>query len=136
MVEQIKRQMAQQKDFRSLHEIFQDVMDRALEIGFTEEQKHRVMDLLELRKDQLRRETLQETTRALTKIQDVQDLRDYWDEVKGYLMRNRLYLGGEFGKLVAKRFDEAMSALEEREDRTRGAAQPFPESKGEDEGEG
>ena len=133
MVDQIKKQMAQQKDFRSLHEIFQDVMDRALEIGFTEEQKHRLMDLLELRKDQLRREKLEETTRALTKIQAIQDLRDYWDEVKGYLIRNRSYLGGEFGNLVAKRFDETMSALEERDDGTKGVAQPFPESKGEEE---
>ncbi|HYQ59567.1 MAG TPA: hypothetical protein VEP29_00845, partial [Desulfatiglandales bacterium] len=133
MVDQIKRQMAQQKDFRNLHEIFQDVMDRALEIGFTEEQKHRLMDLLELRKDQLRREKLEETTRALAKIRDVQELRDYWDGVKGYLIRNRFYLGGEFEKLVAKRFDGTMSALEERDDGTRGVAQPFPESQGEEE---
>jgi hypothetical protein len=133
MVEQIKRQMAQQKDFRSLHDIYHSVMDRALEIGFTEEQKHRLMDLLELRKDQLRREKLEETTRALTRIRDVEELRDYWDEVKGYLICNRPYLGGEFGSLVAKRFDETMSALEEREERTRGVAQAFPESKGEEE---
>jgi hypothetical protein len=132
MVDQIKRQMAQQKDFRSLHEIFQDVMDRALEIGFTEEQKHRLMDLLELRKDHLRREKLEEITRALTKIQDIQELRDYWEDVKGYLIRSRPYLGAEFGNLVAKRFDETMPALEKREERTRGAAQPFPEVKGEE----
>jgi len=125
--------MAQQKDFRNLHEIFQDVMDRALEIGFTEEQKHRLTDLLELRKDQVRREKLEETTRVLAKIQGVQDLRDYWDEVKGYLIRNRPYLGGEFANLVAKRFDETMSALEERDDGARGVAQPFPESKVEEE---
>jgi hypothetical protein len=133
MVDQVKKKMAQQKDFRSLYEIFQDVMDRALEIGFTEEQKHRLMDLLELRKDQLRREKLEETTRALTKIQDIQDLRDYWDEMKGYLIRNRPYLGGEFGNLVAERFDETMSAIEERDERTRGVAQPFPEAKEEEE---
>ncbi|MCU0595210.1 MAG: hypothetical protein MUC98_07090, partial [Desulfobacterota bacterium] len=133
LVDQIKKQMAQQKDFRSLHEIFQDVMDRALEIGFTEEQKHRLMDLLELRKDQLRRDKLEETTRALTKVQDEQDLRDYWDEVKGYLIRNRAYLGGEFGNLVAKRFDETMAAFEKREEPTRGMAQTFMESTGEEE---
>ena len=129
MVDQVKRQMEQQKDFRNLQEIFQDVMDRALEIGLTEEQKHRLIDLLELRKDQVRREKLEETTRALTKIQDVQELRDYWDAVKGYLIRNRPYLGGEFGNLVAKRFDEIMVALEKRDDLTRGVVQPFPESR-------
>jgi hypothetical protein len=128
MVDQVKRQMAQQKDFRNLHEIFQDVMERALEIGFTDDQKHRLMDLLELRKDQVRREKLEETTRALTKIQDIQELRDYWDEVKGYLIRNRPYLGAEFGNLIAKRFDETMVTLEERDERTRGTVQPFSES--------
>jgi hypothetical protein len=134
MVDQVKRQMGQQKDFRSLHEIFQDVMDRALEIGLTETQKHRLIDLLELRKDQVRREMLEETTRSLTRIRDVQELRDYWDSVKRYLLRNRPYVGGEFGALIAKRFDETMVTLEERDDGTRGVAQPFPESKGEDEG--
>jgi hypothetical protein len=133
MVDQVKRQMAQQEDFRNLHEIFQEVMDRALEIGFTEGQKHRLIDLLELRKAQVRREKLEETTRALTRIQDVQELRDYWDEVKGYLLRNRPYLGSEFGNLIAKRFDETMAALEERDDGTKGLAQPFPESGGGDE---
>jgi hypothetical protein len=108
-------------------------MDRALEIGFTEEQKHRLMDLLELRKDQVRREKLEEMTRALTKIRDVHELRDYWDEVKGYLIRNRPYLGGEFGNLIAQRFDETMAALEEHDDGTREIAQPFSESRGEDE---
>ncbi len=135
MVDQVKRQMEQQKDFRNLHEIFQDVMDRALEIGLTEEQKHRLIDLLELRKDRVRREKLEETTRALTKIQDVQELRDYWDGVKRYLVRNRPYLGGEFGNLIAKRFDETMDALEERDDGTRGVARLFPESTGEEQGE-
>ena len=134
MVDQVKRHMEQQKDFRNLHEIFQDVMDRALEIGFTEEQKHRLIDLLELRKDQVRREKLEETTRALTKIQDVQELRDYWDSVKGYLLRNRPYLGGEFGTLIAKRFDETMVALEERDDGTRGLGQPLPRVQGRDRG--
>jgi hypothetical protein len=133
LVDQVKKQMAQQKDFRNLQEIFQEVMDRALETGFTEEQKHRLMDLLEVRKDQVRREKLEETTRALARIQEVQELKDYWDGVKGYLIRNRAYLGGEFGKLVAKRFDETMAALEGREDGARTAAQPFPESRGEEE---
>jgi hypothetical protein len=133
MVDQIKRHMAQQKDFRNLHEIFQDVMDRALEIGFTEEQKHRLMDLMELRKDQVRREKLEETIRALTKLRNVQELRDYWDGVKGYLIRNRPYLGGEFGNLIAKRFDETVAALEEHDNGSRGVAQPFSESRGEEE---
>jgi len=105
-------------------------MDRALEIGLTEEQKHRLMDLLEVRKDQVRREKLEETTRSLARVQNVQELRDYWEEVKGYLIRNRLYLGAEFGNLIAKRFDETMVALEARDDGARGVARPFPESSG------
>jgi hypothetical protein len=132
MVDQVKKQMAQQKEFRNLQEIFQDVMDRALEIGLMEEQKHRLMDLLEVRKDQIRREKLDETTRSLARIQNVQELRDYWDEVKGYLVRNRPYLGAEFGNLVAKRFDETMVALEARDDGARGVARPFLETREED----
>jgi len=134
IVDQAKRHMEQQKDFRDLHDIFQDLMDRALEIGFTEEQKHRLIDLLELRKEQVRREKLEESIRALTKIQDVQELRDYWDSVKGYLLRNRPYLGSEFENLIAKRFDETMVALEERDDGTRGLGHTLPEPRGEDEG--
>jgi len=130
MVDQVKKQMAQQKEFRNLHEIFRELMDRALEIGLTEEQKHRLMDLLEVRKDQVRREKLEETTRSLARVQNVQELRDYWEEVKGYLIRNRPYLGAEFGNLIAKRFDETMVALEARDDGARGVARPFPESSG------
>ena len=132
MVEQVKKQMEQQKDFRSLQEIFQDVMDRALEIGLAEEQKHRLIDLLELRKNQVRREKLEETTRALAKIQETQELRDYWDGVKRYLIRNRPYLGREFGNLIAKRFDDTLVALEKRDDAARGLTQPFLESRDED----
>jgi hypothetical protein len=133
MVDQVRRQMAQQKDLRNLHDVFQDAMDRALENGFTEAQKHRLTDLLEVRKDRIRREKLDQTTRSLSKIQDVQELRDYWDEMKGYLIRNRPYLGAEFGNLVAKRFDETMAALEGQDDATTGTGQPFPESRGEEE---
>lgn len=132
MVDQAKRQMERQRDFRVLHDIFQDLMDRALEIGFTEEQKHRLIDLLEVRKDRLRREKLEETLRSLTKIQDVQALRDYWEDVKGYLLRNRAYLGGEIETLIAKGFDETMAVLEEREEGSKGVTQPFPESGEED----
>ena len=134
MVDQVRRQMAQQKEFRNLHEIFQDVMDRALEIGLTEEQKHRLTDLLEVRKDQVRREKLEETTRALARMQEVQELRDYWEEVKGYLIRNRPYLGGEFGNLVARRFDETMVALEAREDGARGVGSAVPRVPGRNRG--
>jgi hypothetical protein len=54
--------------------------------------------------------------------------------VKGYLLRNRPYLGSEFENLIAKRFDETMVALEERDDGTRGLSHTLPESRGEDEG--
>ena len=132
MVDQAKRQMERQRDFRAVQDIFQGLMDRALEIGFTEEQKHRLIDLLELRLDQLRREKLEETLRALTRIQNAQELRDYWDDVKAYLLRNRAYLGGEVETLIARGFDETMALLEERDETGRGIARPFPESGEED----
>ena len=56
----LQRQMKLLTDFSEIHHLYSDLMDRSLEIGFTESQKHRLNDLYELRKDKLRRVKLDE----------------------------------------------------------------------------
>jgi uncharacterized membrane protein YgaE (UPF0421/DUF939 family) len=111
MIDQAKKQMELLKDLRELHNLFNDLMDRALEIGFTDDQKHRLNDLYELRKDRLRREKLDEIEGLITTINDINELKDYWDSIKWYLMNNRTYLGKEFENLIAKRFDRAVDGI-------------------------
>ncbi len=114
-----KSQMEMRRDFSEIHHLYRDLMERALDIGFDEDQRHRLNDLYEMRKDYLRREKLEETTRVLIGIHDTHELRDYWDSVKGFLLNNRVFLGKEFENLVAKKFDERMEELEEAEYRKR-----------------
>ena len=111
MIDQAKKQMELLKDLRELHNLFNDLMDRGLDIGFTDDQKHRLNDLYELRKDQLRREKLVEIEGLITNINDINELKDYWDSIKWYLMQNRTYLGKEFENLIAKRFDRAVNEI-------------------------
>jgi uncharacterized protein YaaR (DUF327 family) len=113
MLDQAKRQMELRKDFGEIHKIYQDLMERSLDIGFTEEQRHRLSDLYEIRKDNLKREKLEEMGELLEALGDVQELQDYWDSVKWYLLNNRPYLGKEFEHLIAKKFDEAMAGIVE-----------------------
>jgi hypothetical protein len=119
IVAEAKSQMEVRRDFRQIHHLYEDLMERALDIGFDEDQRHRLNDLYEMRKDYLKREKLEETTRVLSGIHDIQELKDYWDSVKGFLLNNRLFLGKEFENLVAKKFDEVMGELEEAEYRKR-----------------
>jgi len=86
-------------------------MDRSLEIGFTDEQKHRINDLYELRKDNLKREKLNEIKGLLDTIHEIDELKDYWDGIKWYLFNNRKFIGKEFENLVAKNFDRAMEKV-------------------------
>ena len=79
-----------------------------MEIGFDDEQRHRLNDIYELRKDNLKREKLEEITRFLETTTEINDLKDYWDSIKWYLLDNRPYIGKEFESLVAQKFDEAM----------------------------
>jgi len=44
-------------------------------------------------------------------IYRIQDLKEYWDSIKWYLLTNRLYLGKEFENLIARKFDMKMEAL-------------------------
>ncbi|UCF57308.1 MAG: hypothetical protein JSW15_02210, partial [Deltaproteobacteria bacterium] len=113
MLDQAKKQMALLKDLREIHNLFSDLMGRALEIGFTDDQKHRLSDLYEVRKDQLRREKLDEINRLIESIHDIHELKDYWDSIKWYLMNNRPFLGKEFEDLIAKKFDETTIRIKE-----------------------
>jgi hypothetical protein len=117
MVDEAKFQMNMRKNFREIHSVYQDLTERSLEIGFDEGQKHRVNDLYEMRKDQLRREKAEETNKVLGGIQDIQELGDYWDSVKEFLLDNRPFLGKEFENHIARKFDEMMAKLEEAESR-------------------
>lgn len=114
MLDQVKRRIELQREFREIHYLVADLMERSLEIGFSEEQKHRLNDLYQIRKDHLKREKLEEIERVLAGMRDVREVRDYWESVKGYLSINRVFLGKDFQGLVARRFDEAMGRIRAR----------------------
>jgi hypothetical protein len=111
ILDQAKKQMELQKDFGEIHKIYQDLMERSLDIGFTDDQRHRLSDLYELCKDNLKREKLAETGELLGALGDMHELSDYWDNIKWYLLNNRPYLGKEFENLIAKKFDEARERI-------------------------
>ena len=108
MLDQTKKQIELTKDFKKIHSLVVDLMDRSLEIGFNDEQKHRLNDIYELRKDNLKREKLEEINQFLDSINEAHDLKDYWDSIKWYLLDNRPYVGKEFESLVAQKFDQAL----------------------------
>jgi len=113
LLDQAKKQMDLLKDLKEIHNLFTDLMYRSLEIGFTDDQKNRLSDLYELRKDNIKREKLNEINTLLETINDIQELKDYWDSTKWYLLDNRAFLGKEFETLIAKKFDEAMLKTED-----------------------
>ncbi len=112
LLEQAKQQLALLKDLREIHNLYSDLTDQALEIGFTESQMYGLSDLYEVRKDQLRREKLNEINELIETIPNLQDLKNYWEGTKEYLMQNRSFLGKEFENLIAKKFDEAARRIE------------------------
>jgi hypothetical protein len=111
LLDQTKKQMDLINDFEGLHNLVGDLLERSLNIGFSEEQKHRLNDLYELRKDSLRREKLAEIENILATIGDAHELKDYWQSIKWYLQGNRSFFGKEFETLIAKRFDETLHRL-------------------------
>jgi hypothetical protein len=113
MLDQAKGQLERLEDLNEIHSIYTDLTDRALEIGLTGDQRHRLNDVYELRKDQVRREKLKEIDGFIGKIKDSRVLREYWDNVKWYLLDNRPLLGKEFENLIAKKFDEAMAGMKD-----------------------
>jgi hypothetical protein len=112
MLDQMKRQIQQLKDFSEIRNLIADLLNRSLDIGFTEEQKHRLRDLYELRKDELKREKLEEIDSFLKRIEEIHELKDYWDSLKWYLSANREFLGKDYEILVARRFDDAMKRVQ------------------------
>ncbi len=107
ILNQTKKQMDLIHDFKEVYNLVNDLLDRSLEIGFSSDQKHRLNDLYELRKDSLKREKLSEIDSVLESICDTQELKDYWDSIKWYLQNHRKFFGKEFERIIAKKFDEA-----------------------------
>jgi len=105
------KQMGLVKDFEDLHNLVNDLLDRAWDIGFSPEQKHRLNDLYEMRKDVLKREKLNEIEGFLQNIHDMDELKDYWRSIKWYLQKNRRYFGKEFEHFIAEKFDAVSAAL-------------------------
>ena len=89
-------------------------MEQSLEIGFTEEQEHRLSDLYEMRKDSLKKERLDEISAFLERIGTVHELMAYWESTKSYLAAHQSFLGKEHETLVARRFDETLQRLQDR----------------------
>jgi hypothetical protein len=114
MIEQVNEQIRQSKEFREVHRLVFDLMEKSLDIGFTEEQKHRLNDLYEMRKENLKKERLDEISAFLEGTRTVHELRAYWESTKSYLSTHRSFLGKEYETLVAKRFDETMLRLQDR----------------------
>jgi len=113
ILDQVKKQMELLKDFKEIHRLYTDLMDRSLDIGFTEDQNHRLNDLYELRKDELKMKKLEEINGLIEEIQDISELKDYWDGIKWYLLNNRAFLGKEIENLIARNFDEAIKKIKD-----------------------
>lgn len=111
MLTQAKKQLELLEDFTEIHGLYRDLSERSLDIGFTDEQRSKLRDLYELRKDDLKREKLEEVDRLLESMQDPQELRDYWDSIKWYLYNNRPFLGKEYENMIARKFDKTMGDL-------------------------
>lgn len=112
LIDQAKEQMDKLEEFSDLYNLANDLLQRSWDIGFTKDQRNRLNDLYELRKDNLKRKKLAEIDETLIRISDIRELNEYWDEVKSYLQTNRSYIGKEFENLVARRFDTALAKLQ------------------------
>ncbi len=111
ILNQAKKKMELIDDFEALYNATHETEMHSPELGLTQDQRNRMKDFYELRKDQLRRDKLTEIQNAIRSIRDKRKLQDCWDSTKGYLLHNRAYLGKEFENIVAKRFDECAERL-------------------------
>jgi len=111
ILEQTKKKMDLTKDLRELHNLVKDLLELSWDMGFSDEQRYRLNDLYELRKDGLKREKLSEIDSVIETIHDAGELKDYWDTVKWYLQGNRRFFGKEFENLIARKFDGARSRV-------------------------
>ena len=112
-LEQTKQQMDRIEDFEELHNLLRDLLKGPREIGISDENKYRLKDLYELRKDSLTREKLTEFERVLGTIRNTHELKEYWSKIKWYLQKNRKFFGKQLENIVAKKFDEAQNTMEE-----------------------
>ena len=113
MIDDAKAQMDGLKNLREIDHLYADLINLSMAIEFTEDQKHRLNDLYELKKDDIRGEKLKEISSILDQRHDINDLRDYWDNTKTFLLNNRQFLGKEFETIIAKRFDEAAKKIKD-----------------------
>jgi len=113
LLDQVKTQMELLTDFREIHNLYNRFLNRSLETGFSNDQKHRLNDLYELRKNNLKRKKLEEINGRLDKIHDSNGLNKYWEEIKYYLQDNRQFVGMEFENLIAKAFDRAKKKIKD-----------------------
>jgi hypothetical protein len=111
ILEQTKKKMGLTKDLRELHNLVKDLLELSWDMGFSDEQRYRLNDLYELRKDGLKREKLSEIDSVIETIHDAGELKHYWDTVKWYLQGNRRFFGKEFENLIARKFDGARSRV-------------------------
>jgi hypothetical protein len=112
MVKKFQEQMEVATEFIELQDLVQNLLSRSYEIGFSREQRQRILDLYELQKEKLRREKLRDIQGVLASIHERQELEDYWNSIKWYLHENRPIVGKEFESLVARQFDRKMQELE------------------------
>lgn len=111
MLNKIKARMDQVRDFKKLHEMVTDISARSWDMGFTPDQRERLNDLYEFRKDNLKRDRLNDIDQTLASIHDLDALQGYWDQIKWYLQENRWFFGKEFETLIAKKFDRIREQL-------------------------
>jgi hypothetical protein len=111
LLNQTKRQMNLVKNFKELHNLVKDLFEQYDELGFSEEQKHRLNDLYELRMDNLKRKKLSEIELFLENINEIHELKAYWDSIKWYLKSNRIFFGKEFENHIATKFDDVRDKI-------------------------
>lgn len=114
ILEQAKQQMDQIEDFEELHNLLSNLLKDSRKTGILDENKYRLKDLYELRKDSLTREKLTEIERVLGTIRDTHELKEYWNKIKWYLQKNRKFFGKQIENIVAKKFDEAQNKMEKQ----------------------
>jgi len=113
MINDTKIQMDGLKNFREIDHLYADLINRSLSlsINLSEDQKHRLDDLYELKKDDVRKEKLNEINGQIEGIHDIRELRSLWEKTRTYLSNNRQFLGKEFETIIAKRFDSAAKKI-------------------------
>jgi len=111
ILNQAKEEMDSIRDFKSLHHVVNDLSARSWELGFSPDQRQRLNDLYELRKDNLKRKRLTDIDQVLGTLEDMNGLRRYWNQIKWYLQANRRYVGKAFETLIARKFDAIREEL-------------------------